>query len=233
MGRYSRYSRGKLGPIHPVDVVSQKALRPHPDLQALIDHILDDMKAPWINHLASSSNVTMMTIHARVEPDMQKHPMCRDKKVYLLKEIVAWTEQLPQFASTPPSFVFLSLAKELLDEEVGVNPNNNIAKDNLSEFQRLLHDGMWNSTVKVYHGYDGVLNGTRYENRTSTTQAMISYYLSLQSDVFIGTPVSSYSQAVAVSRFHRDRQLLNYQYLPDGLQDWTPPELQHPPPFQC
>ena len=222
-----------LGPIHPVDVVSQKALRPHPDLQAVIDHILDDMKEPWVNRRTASSNVTMMTIHARVEPDMQKHPLCRDQKVYLLKEIVAWTEQLPQFASNPPSFVFLSLAKELLDEEVGVNPNNTIAKDNLSEVQRLLHKGMWNSTVKVYHGYDGVLNGTRYENRTSTTQAMISYYLSLQSDVFIGTPVSSYSQAVAASRFHRDRRLLNYQYLPDGLHDWTPPDLQRPPPFQC
>jgi hypothetical protein len=172
----------------------------------------------------------MMTLHARVEPDMQVHVMCKDKKVYYLKEIVEWTEQY--FASQPPSFIFLSMNKELLLDEMVVNPNNTVAADNMMEMERVLREGMFNGTVPVYHGYDEALNGTKYENRTSTTQAMMSYYIGLESDIYIGTPVSSYSQAMAASRYHR-QNFQNYIYLPDGIHQWTRPEDERPPAFTC
>lgn len=219
------------------------ALRPHPDLQAIIDNLMLDMKQKTLDRLPASAsfdvdNVTYMALHARVEPDMQKHNMCKTLKVYNLHEVVSWTEKYFSLTSSsttgqrqPPSFIFLSLNREMFDIEM--NHNNTIAKNNLIELDRILKDGMFNGTVPVYHGYSNVLKGTRYENRTSTAQAMMSYLIALDSSVFVGTPVSSYSQALASARFHRGI-MENYVYLPNGIIDqWTLPGAVRPPEFSC
>ena len=68
MTRYMRYVKGR-GPYakpvfrNPVELTMiQGAMRPHPDMQAIIDKLL-----------ASVGGTEYMTLHARVEPDMQQH----------------------------------------------------------------------------------------------------------------------------------------------------------------
>jgi hypothetical protein len=60
------------------------ALRPHPDLLAIVDRLLGD--------LGGNGTVPYMTLHARVEPDMAKHPICRDAKVVNLTDIIRFLE---------------------------------------------------------------------------------------------------------------------------------------------
>jgi GDP-fucose protein O-fucosyltransferase len=256
-GRYKRYGQGKLGPsIHLADIASNVALRPHPELRTIIDKLLSDMKQKTktarvgMNKTNKNNDKTVvnnndntttkyMTLHARVEPDMQVHWACKEYKVVNLTDVVTFVERYFDNSTpdkTRPSFIFISLAREILEVEVKTNRENVIARDNLVELERVLQHGMFNGTVPVYHGYSNILQGTRYSTKPSTTQAMISYYIALQSDVFVGTRVSSYSQALVAARFYRNN-MQNYEYVPitnGGIQHWTPVgKLKRPPSFDC
>ena len=66
----------------------REALRPHPDMRAIV--------AQYKEKLTQSTDggdpVEYMTLHARVEPDMQAHPMCPMKKVLNLTDICDFLE---------------------------------------------------------------------------------------------------------------------------------------------
>jgi hypothetical protein len=66
----------------------QGAMRPHPELQAILDRLLQNSSLLALGQSTSTAGtlsaplqLDYMTLHARVEPDMQKHVMCREKKV--------------------------------------------------------------------------------------------------------------------------------------------------------
>lgn len=166
---------------------------------------------------------------------MQHHRVCRDRKVYNLTQIVSFLEET--FPDPPAEALFLPINRKVLEKEGypdEKHPENTnwIGVENLQALNDVLENGMWNGRVKVFQfGVTG-LAGSKFENRSSITGAMLDYYIALNSKVFIGTSVSSFSHALMTTRFFRG-EMENYEYLPDGVARWTPPGLEKPPGFDC
>ncbi len=234
-GRYRRYAKGK-GPLvpHPIGeenrisavrnpaeiLMYQGALRPHPALQAVVDRLkLQMMKR---GRTSSSSSFRYMTLHARIEPDMQKHPVCRDKKVLTLQEIVNMIEA--EWSEPPVDVVFLPINRQYLAKEGTLPENfknntnsteeiNWLAVHNLELLNRLTnHDGskdgkpagLWNGKVPVVEFGAEALEGTVYAERPSISGSILNYFLAVDATIFIGTEVSSYSNDIVGARFYRE-----------------------------
>lgn len=225
-GRYMHYVQGK-GILHkdhrrnPAEILMlQGALRPHPALQAVVDR----SKNYLLKQASSSkSSFRYMTLHARVEPDMQKHPLCRDKKVLNLQDIVDMIES--KWKVPPVDAVFMPINRQYLEKEGTLPKNfknntkrddtaiNWIAVDNLQLLNRLTNhgdsedgkslSGMWNGKVSVVEFGSEALGGTVYGHRPSTSGAILNYFLGLDGHIFIGTEVSSFSHDLLAARFFR------------------------------
>ena len=225
-GKYKEYTRRVVNNSSlsrdPSEVLMlQGAFRPSRELVRLMDALHDG--EPYL------------TLHARVEPDMQKHvvPRCSQFKVLRLTEIVAQLEQA--FPDPPVRRVHVSVFRALLEHEATTNPNNTIALENLNELNRISRDGLWNGTVKVFEaGTDYILktNHSRFVKYASIAGAVVNYVLSLQSQIFVGTEVSSFSLDVVQSRFFRGN-FRNHFYRPEGILLVTTPDALHPPRFWC
>jgi hypothetical protein len=112
----ARTSRRNPGEI----LMLQGALRPHPTLQGVIDNL--SLPTPY------------MTIHARVEPDMQRHPVCKDKKVLRLDTIIRMIEE---YFPTPPrniQAVFLPINRQYLEKEGTMTVSPTRPKETCSSF---------------------------------------------------------------------------------------------------
>jgi hypothetical protein len=246
---------------NPAEILMlQGALKPHPTLQSILESLLEQMKqrANSKEIIAKSTNVDIdwsyMTLHARVEPDMQRHPVCKDKKVLYLRNIIQMIET--KFIHPPVSIVFMPINRQYLEKEGTLPVNykndprdniNGVAVDNLRELNRLIQFGMWNGTVPVVEFGANALKGTVYQHRPSTAGAILNFFLTLQPQcrIFVGTPVSSFSHDVLASRFYRGYrhhnnyrtktlwEYENYQYLPEGLVDWISSDMVDSPGFLC
>jgi hypothetical protein len=139
--------------------------------------------------------------------------------------------------------LFLPINRPILEagakiKKVNAKKKTNwLAVHNLETLNRAVLQGLWNGTVRVFELGSTALNGTKFERTPSTIGALMNFYLSLHSKVFVGTPVSSWSVDVMASRFYRagrlDERETNYQYLPGGVQLWTTSEMKDAPHFQC
>ena len=113
---YGKYvSSGAESKRNPGEILMlQGAIKPHPVLQSKIDNLLHDtMKG---NNHNTNKQFSYMTLHARIEPDMQKHLVCKEKKVLRLKEIIDMVEtKFP----IPPNidWVFLPINRQYLEKE--------------------------------------------------------------------------------------------------------------------
>ena len=237
MGKYVRYAKGK-GPLvpHPIGEEKEKsavrnpaeilmlqgALRPHPALQAIVDRSKQQMMQQGRRSDSSMSSFRYMTVHARIEPDMQKHPVCRDKKVLTLQEIVDMIES--KWPEPPVDVVFLPINRQYLEKEGTLPENfkndtksaeeiNWIAVRNLELLNRLTnHDGpkggkpvggLWNGKVPVVEFGTEALDGTVYAERPSLSGSILNYFLAIDADIFVGTEVSSFSHDLLGARFYR------------------------------
>jgi hypothetical protein len=238
---YRHYSKG-VGPLarphfrNPLDLLMLRgALRPHPDLQRIVRKLLREIMADAGN---GTSTLSYMTLHARIEPDMQTHPMCAEKKVVNLTQLFEMLER--KFPLPPAPRVFLPLNRQYLEIEgmpgatVGKNNRtNHLAVENLIALNRAVTQGLWDGTVQVFEFGSNALRGTRYErNAPSTAGALLNFFIAINATVFIGTEVSSWSHDLLATRFYRGNRR-NYKYLPDGIHLWTPPEMEHAPGFAC
>jgi hypothetical protein len=248
-GRYKRYSKA-TGPFatpdfpNKVDMLMMKgALRPSPALQTLIDKLirgLDESNGNDNNNSTTSPTTggTMtpyMTLHARVEPDMIKHPVCRQFKETNLTKIFEMVEAT--FPDPPATKMFMPINRQYMEQEGypnQKNPNatNWIAVENLAALNRAVKQGLWGGRVKVFEFGANALKGTKFEDRPSTTGAMLNYYIALGGNVFIGTEISSYSVDLLSTRFYTGNRE-NYRYLPSGLVKWPADGDTHPPGFSC
>jgi hypothetical protein len=254
---------------NPAEILMlQGALRPNPTLQSILESLLEQMKQKANQNTSqrgtsdknNNNDWSYMTLHARVEPDMQRHPVCPGKKVRELDKIIRWIEA--KFPEPPVSIVFMPINRQYLEKE-GTLPIENqttnrngssinwIAVENLRELNRITQQGLWNGTVPVVEFGANALKGTVYEHRPSTAGAILNFFLTLQPQcsVFVGTEVSSFSHDVLASRFYRGyvtsngaagngkdtskRQYRNYKYLPEGLVDWITPDMVDSPGFLC
>ena len=112
---------------------------------------------------------------------------------------------------------------------------------NLQQINLIIRDGMWNGKVKVVeNGSQNFLLPTdkndeyyKYFQRYSNIAGgIINLFLAIQSNVFIGTEVSTYSTQVVNSRFYR-QNMENYFYRPEGLYPVTLPNSTKPHRFMC
>ena len=231
---YSRYSKRK-GPLadpfpNPADLlIKAGALRPHPDLRAIGDRLMTAMN--------DNATLPYMTLHARIEPDMQKHPVCRDLKVLNLTTIVEFLET--KWKDPPVSRVFLPVNRQYLEKEgkiVGKDAKeetNWIAVNNLKELNRIGKEGLWGGRVTVFEFGANALKGTKYEKLMSSIGgSILNYHIATNAEIFVGTEISSYSNDLVATRFYSGN-FNNYFYRPDGLHLVTTKESAEPPAFEC
>ena len=94
---------------------------------------------------------------------------------------------------------------------------------------------MWNGQVRVHEAgseFAKTYNHSIYSKYSVLTGQIINLNLAFDSEVFIGTEVSSYSGIVISNRFYRENRQ-NYFYRPEGLVEATPKDAEVPPRFQC
>jgi hypothetical protein len=244
-GGYMRYSKGKGNFAkpdfpHKVDLLMMNgALRPSPDLQKLIDKLvreLDGSNGNGNNSTSGTGTITpYMTLHARVEPDMVRHPVCRQFKETNLTKIFEMVEAT--FPDPPATKVFMPINRQEMEKEGYPNKKkpdatNFIAVENLAALNRAVKEGLWGGRVKVFEFGSNALKGTKFEHRPSTTGAMLNFYIALGGNVFIGTEISSYSADLLSTRFYTGKRE-NYRYLPSGLEKWPADGATRPPGFKC
>ena len=255
---YGRYSRRKgifaTQPFpHKVDLlIMQGALRPHPDLQAIVDQHLRSLTnststrpanatanatattATTTSTMAASA-IEYMALHPRVEPDMQQHPICRDKKVMNLTQIFQMVQSV--FPNPPATRLFLPINRQYMEKDGYPNKNNPnetnwLAVENLQVLNDAVQYGLWGGQVRVFEFGANALRGTNYEHRPSTTGALLNFYLALNAKIFIGTEISSYSTDLVHTRFYNGNKQ-NYKYLPSGIERWTTDDMNYTTGFGC
>ena len=243
-GAYQRYVKGKGdfsidGHRRPTEkLMYSGAMRPHPKLREIIERCQKYMEGGE----SGGEKSDYITLHARVEPDMQKHPVCRDKKVLNLTQIFDFMED--KWPEPPVRHVFMPINREVLEKEANddfvnkliaenkTDEINWIAVENLRVLNRARDEGLWGGKVKVTEFGEKVLKDTEYSKTPSTTASLVNFFISIGAKIFIGTEVSSYSHDLVAARFF-DNNMENYKYLPDGLHDWTPLGLEDPPGHGC
>lgn len=207
------------------------ALKPHPIIKDMIRKFLYDF-----NSQSGSRKSTFGVLHARIEPDMQNHGACMDKKVTNFTEII---NQI-QTSLNPPTgltTMVVILNRELLENEVSDGGiKNPLAVYNLDVLNELLMNGLWKGKVKVIEAGSKLAKDQHmydiYSGYSTIVGGIINFFLSLDASVFIGTEVSSYSSMVITSRFFRNKYD-NYFYSPKNLSLVTPHDAGGPPKFKC
>ncbi len=204
-------------------LVLKGALRPHPGIR--------DIMTTFKKH----HNMTnIMVLHARIEPDMQKHNMCKEYKVLNITDIVEMLHK--KYPEPPVSTVLIILNRAILEMEVNKKTNENeMAFHNLKVLNGIISKGLWNGRVKVVEAGSELAKQSEhamYAKYSSLAGSIINFFLSLEAEIFVGTIVSSYSTALISYRFFREKKQ-NYFYMPHGL-DWvTSPDVKQPPRFAC
>ena len=183
-------------------IIYNGALRPHPDIRHLVDQ-----------YILQTGLGTFLTLHARVEPDMQYHDYCRGDKVRELKQIL---RMLYAKFPSPPSLllsskVLIAINRQSLE---AVESNNTIGMENVKLFHSILENGLWNGSVPVMEAGTAALDETRFQQDCpSLCGALFNMELAIQSSIFVGAPVSSWSVAVVLNRHYRNLTE-NYYYVP-------------------
>jgi GDP-fucose protein O-fucosyltransferase len=265
--RYRAYTKNVVRrghAVHPAmriimggGVQQAGALKPHPDLQQHIDRLRgslvqsdnksttasvgagDVVATTTINNTTGIKN-SYICLHARVEPDMQNHMMCRHQKVIHLAPIL---QMLQTAFPHPPADtkLFIAINRPLLAavaREKDPAKQNTVGLENLAVLNRARDHGLqWGNhghrVVQVFEGGWSSLKKTPvFKKFPSISGSIVDYFLALDADVFIGTQVSSFSADIVATRFLRGN-LRNHWYLPNGLIEATNANTTAPPRFRC
>lgn len=199
------------------------AFRPHPEIQNIMN-----------TFIRMYGNEEYMVLHARIEPDMQRHDVCADKKETNLTNIIKSLEK--RFPDPPTSQILFILNREILENEVfDTNVHNDMAEYNLKVLNDAREHGLWNGKVKVLEAGIGLAKDSQhpiYSKYYSLTGSIIDFFLAVDAKIFVGTEVSSFSVDVEITRFYRGKKA-NYHYTPNGLVWSTPPSAEFPSRFSC
>jgi len=181
--------------------------------------------------------------------------MClkKDKKVKNMTDIIEMIYR--QYPEPPVSWVLMIFSRELVeaivvdDQKTPVMVANKELNEsfhdksiqeltayNLQVINDCLQKGLWNGTVRVQEAGSKyvakVSNDPWYRHYSNIVGGILNFFLAIQSDIFIGTEVSSYSTLVSNSRYYRGK-LNNYFYRPNGIFLVTPPNATKPHRFVC
>lgn len=91
-----------------------------------------------------------------------------------------------------------------------------INEPNLVVLNELRESGMWNGTVPVDETVMEILKGTRFMEYPSVSRAVLDFFIAVGSDIFVGSPVSTWSLDVIEARVYAG-VYENYMYFPNGV----------------
>lgn len=137
--------------------------------------------------------------------------------------------------------VLIQFSRALMEDEAkrtDRNPDDifHILNDhNLKEINKIVEEGMWDGKVKVVEAGSRLVKEAGdpyYKYYSNIAGGIVNLFLAIQSDILIGTEVSTYSVQAMNSRFYRE-QRENYFYRPEGLHWVTPPNATKPHRFVC
>jgi hypothetical protein len=220
---------------HPVHLEMYKtilkgALRPHPFLQSVIDKIRDQLGA---------GDKGYMVLHARVEPDMvvQNERVCKDLRVMNMTQIIDMIYE--KFPEPPVNTVLIVFARTIMEEYGNNNKMKNdvhkLNDHNLKMINDIVENGMWGGKVKVVEAGSKMvetIGSDFYKYYSNLVGSIVNFFLAIQSDILVGTEVSTFSTLAMNSRFYRE-QRENYFYRPIGLHWMSPPNVTKPHWFSC
>ena len=146
-----------------------------------------------------------------------------------------------KFPSPPVKTVLIQFSRALMETEAKKSATNPVDKyhvlndNNLKEINNLLKFGMWDGKVKVVEAGSQLVNeagNPYYKHYSNIAGGIVNLFLAIQSDIFVGTEISTYSVQAANTRFYREERE-NYFYRPDGLFWVTPPDVDKQFRFVC
>ena len=119
-------------------------------------------------------------------------------------------------------------------KEWGLYNNQLLNRKNLDMLDELLENGMYEGKVRVMEAGSELVQNTRhpyYSTYSAISGAIVNFFLAVESKIFIGAEVSSWSSFVANTRFYRGSLDRSFFYRPTGLVQSTTEELPHR--FEC
>lgn len=145
-----------------------------------------------------------------------------------------------KYPEPPVKTVLVQFSRALIEAEAINTRNENdkyhILNDhNLKEMNRLVKDGMWGGKVEVVEAGSAIVEKAGhpfYKYYSNIAGGIVNMFLAIQSSIFVGTEVSTYSVMVSNMRFYRDIKN-DFFYRPEGLYQVTPPGREKPFYFTC
>lgn len=146
-----------------------------------------------------------------------------------------------KYPEPPVNTVLIQFNRALMENEV--KRSKNMPDDkfyqlndyNLKEINRKVQGGMWGGKVKVVEAGSGIVEEAGdpyYKFYSNIAGGIVNLFIAIQTDIFIGTEVSTYSVQAMNTRFYREERE-NYVYRPEGLHWLTPPGVNKPHRFVC
>lgn len=189
-----------------------------------------------VNSLMPST--PFITLHPRVEPDMLRHPHCQAHKMRSLKVVLDQVIEYPEFKRFQQLFLPVAMPQMTLvdahDTSTSSNATlwyNNIHEENIEILHTLFTNGTRRSDgshVHVWNAGESSLQDRKINPCMITLLAsIVNMELAAQSEIFVGTRVSTWSHSVWKVRYYRG--LPNYEFLPTGIHRVD----GLPPPFDC
>ena len=117
-----------------------------------------------------------------------------------------------KYPEPPVKTVLVQFSRALIEAEAINTRNKNdkyhILNDhNLKEMNRLVKDGMWGGKVEVVEAGSAIVEKAGhpfYKYYSNIAGGIVNMFLAIQSSIFVGTEVSTYSVMVSNMRFYRD-----------------------------
>ena len=188
------------------------------------------MNLPILNQLIIIHQ-TKLLIHQNSK-SYQKH------KVWNITDIIS--SIYSKYPEPPVTTVLIQFSRALIEEEADTTDNTMdkyhiMNHHNLKEINRLVQEGMWGGQVKVVEAGSAIVEEAGdpfYKYYSNIAGGIVNLFLAVQSNIFVGTEVSTYSSMAVNMRYFRDLKE-NYFYRPDGLFHVTPPDRKKPFWFAC
>jgi hypothetical protein len=157
------------------------------------------------------------------------------------------------YPEPPVSTVLIIFNRELMESTADTAPNGikynkdsnsaytdpvirKLTEHNLMVINGLVQNGMWGGAVQVREAgskmVKEVVKNPYYAYYSTIVGVIVNFFIATQSDIFIGTEVSTYSTLVTNSRFYRGSRD-NFFYKPQGLELAIPPDSSSPYRFSC
>ncbi len=147
-----------------------------------------------------------------------------------------------KFPEPPVNTILIQFSRALMEREPARTDENRhedpfyiLNEHNLKEINRIVKDGMWDGKVKLVEAGSSVVakaGDPFYKKHSTIAGGIVNLYLAIESDIMVGSEISTYSVQAVNSRYYREKKE-NYFYLPSGLYWVTPPERKKPFRFGC